>query len=286
MTRMVCLGLPVLLTLGLAGCDIEDFGPSNRYQENFTHTYALKAGGRLSVEGFNGPVEIFGWDKDSVEVSGTKYSAREELLGSIKVDIQATADSVAIQTSRPERRGNMGVRFTIHVPRKTTLDRVHTSNGSIRVESVEAPARLETTNGTVRVSHVASNLEVRTSNGSVEVRDASGRTVLRTSNGAIRAEDIRGSLEASTSNGSIQVAVADDKTGDLRASTTNGSITVRLPEPVNARVDARTSNSSITTEFEVHGSRVSKDHVDGVIGSGGATIDLSTTNGSIRLLKK
>jgi DUF4097 and DUF4098 domain-containing protein YvlB len=283
---MVCWGLPAILVFGLAGCDIEDFGPSNRFQENFTHTYALKSGGRVSVEGFNGSIEVFGWDRESVEVSGTKYSAREETLASIKVDVQAGADSVVVRTSRPERRGNMGVRFTIHVPRKTTLERIQTSNGSIRAESVDAPARLETSNGAVRVSHVASNLEVRTSNGSIEVRDTSGRSVLRTSNGAIRADDLKGSVEASTSNGSIEIGVTDAQPAEMRVSTTNGSITVRLPASANARIDASTSNSSITSEFDVRSGRVSKTHLDGVIGSGGPTLDLSTSNGSIRLLKR
>jgi DUF4097 and DUF4098 domain-containing protein YvlB len=110
--------------------------------------------------------------------------------------------------------------------------------------------------------------------------------VLRTSNGAIRADDLKGSVEASTSNGSIEIGVSDDQPAEMRVSTTNGSITVRLPASANARIDASTSNSSITTEFDVRSSRMSKTHLDGVIGSGGPTLDLSTSNGSIRLLKR
>lgn len=61
---------------------------------------------------------------------------------------------------------------------------------------------------------------------------------------------------------------------------------MRLPEPVNANVHASTSNGSINTDYEVTTSRISKNVLEGRIGSGGPSIDLETSNGSIRLLKR
>lgn len=269
----------------LAGCDFDfgDYGDSHRYQENFSHTYELKPGGRLSVENFNGGVEIFGWDKNTVEVSGTKYAASEDLLRSIRVDIQATPDAVRIRTEKPAARGNYGARFTIHAPRKCELDRIGSSNGSVRVEDIDAPVRLRTSNGSVRVLRIGGALDAQTTNGSLELRELHGGATLRTSNGAIRAEDLRGSVEASTSNGGITVTL--DELHDVRASTSNGAITVRMPEPAGAQVQASTSNSSIHSDFDVRG-RITKNRVSGTIGSGGPLLDLETTNGSIRLLRR
>jgi DUF4097 and DUF4098 domain-containing protein YvlB len=74
---------------------------------------------------------------------------------------------------------------------------------------------------------------------------------------------------------------------DVRASTTNGGITLHLPDRVNARVIAVTSHSNVHSDFEVQTSRPSEKHrLEGVIGSGGPTFDLSSTNGSIRILKQ
>src|SRR4051812_32958253 len=45
----------------LTSCDIEDigsFGDSHAYRKDFHYSYALKPGGRLSLESFNGQVEI------------------------------------------------------------------------------------------------------------------------------------------------------------------------------------------------------------------------------------
>lgn len=72
----------------------------------------------------------------------------------------------------------------------------------------------------------------------------------------------------------------------MRINTSNGHITLHLPLEANARVLARTSNASITSEFDVRAEgELNKTRMDGVIGTGGPLLDLSTSNASIRLLK-
>jgi len=68
--------LPCAALLALAGCDIDEaFADSQRFTEDFHHSYALKSGGRFELESFNGSVEISGWDQDKVEINGTKYAS-------------------------------------------------------------------------------------------------------------------------------------------------------------------------------------------------------------------
>ena len=52
------------------------------------------------------------------------------------------------------------------------------------------------------------------------------------------------------------------------------------------KLDPKGGNSNITTDFEMRlRGEISKHHIEGSIGSGGPLIDLSTSNGSIRILK-
>jgi len=294
-----------------SACDIEDwdFGGSERYSEDFHYNYALPPGGRLSVENFNGSVEISGWDQATIDISGSKYARTPELRDALKIDIEHAADSVYIRTVRPSaRRGGMGAKFIIKVPRRTQLERISTSNGGIHTLDIEGNARLKTSNGGVRAEDLHGSLNAETSNGGIDVQDLEGGASLHTSNGHVRAEDVRGSLEAETSNGGIHVRLAKSEAGhpiklettnggieltietaqqnDVRASTSNGSITLHLPSNLNAQLNANTSNSSISSDFEVATQgTMSKNHLEGRIGSGGPTLDLSTSNGSIRLLK-
>ena len=295
--------------LGLAACNIEDFGGSDRFRQDFHFTYPLKSGGRLLVETFNGSVEVSGWDQETVDISGAKYGPTQDAVDTLKVAIDNSPDSVSIRVTRPsDRRGNTGARFVIKIPRAAHLDRVFTSNGAIRTQDGSGPARLHTSNGEIRVQALRGSLDAQTSNSSVELVDVDGDAKVHTSNGHIRTQGLRGALEAGTSNSSINARLEQVPAGrpvrldtsnssvelslpanfanDIRVNTSNSSITLHMPYQVNAHVMARTTNSSISSDFEVRmQGDFSKNHLEGVIGTGGPLIDLSTSNGSIRLLK-
>jgi DUF4097 and DUF4098 domain-containing protein YvlB len=304
--------LPLIAaTLLMIGCDdLGDWGNSERFKEDFHGTFPLNAGGTVAVESFNGSVEVFAWDQNSVEVSATKYASTREQLDALKIDVAATSPaSVRIRTIRPSGwHGNMGARYTIRVPRRVQLDSITTSNGAVRVEGIDGAAHLRTSNGTIRTTKVHGELDAHTSNGSIEAQDQDGNANLHTSNGAIRVDATHGSFEASTSNSSIVANLKDPATNwplklhssngkieltleaarlpDVRADTSNSSVTLRLPASSNAQVRANTSHGSITTDFDLltHGLR-SKTELEGAIGSGGPMIEMSTSNGSIRITK-
>ena len=60
-----------------------------------------------------------------------------------------------------------------------------------------------------------------------------------------------------------------------------------MPPAVGATVHAHTTNASISSDFDVsvHGGRLSRHQMDGTIGAGGPLLDLSTSNGAIRLTR-
>ncbi len=295
--------------LFVAGCDIEDFGSSDRFTADFHYSQPLKPGGRVTVETFNGSVEIAGSDQDTVDVSGTKYAASQELLDQLKIEVVKIGDEVQIRTVRPsERRGSMGAKYVIRVPRKVELERISTSNGSIHVNDVDGPARLHTSNGSVHAGSLKGSLDVSTSNSGIEVEDFAGSAVLKTSNGRVRAEGISGQLEAQTSNGGIIVHLAKAEAGhpvrldtsngsidltidqplmnDVTATTSNSGITVHLAPSTAAHVKAHTSNGSISSDFDVKmQGEISKHSLEGTIGAGGPMLELDTSNGSIHLVK-
>lgn len=301
--RAALATVPMVL---LVSCD-EWIGPSDRYKEDFHYSYPLAAGGRVSLENTNGAVEVNTWDKDEVEINGTRYASTEQNLRDMRIEINAAADSIQIRTVTAYSFRNGGARYSLRVPRRARLDRIVSSNGSIKVFDVDGRVNLKTSNGSIQVSGVNGDVDARTSNGSIEATEQSGNAILQTSNGRIRAEVVEGSLDATTSNGSIAVRLSGrdtdqpvrlessnghievtmDVVRDIRASTSNSAITLRMPESARARVRARTSNSSINTDFpELAQAMESKKSLNGVLGGGGPLIDLSTTNGQIRLLRR
>jgi hypothetical protein len=310
--RVILTTIPCLF---LVACDEWGLESSERYQSDFHYSYALNPGGRLEIENFTGSIEITGWDQPRCDISGSKYASTADMRDRIKIDVNQSGTVVYARSVRPtgDFHGNMGVRYVIHVPRKTELSRISSSNGSIHVEDTEGRAELNTTNGSVRVDSLAGMLMAHTSNGSIAAENVSGAMGLRTSNGTIRADHVMAGIEATTSNGAITVNF-DEKApvsttplkfetnngkiditlptspkSDLRAHTSNSNITLRLPENASAKVSMETSHGHVQSDFESgethaekHGRR---QNLEETIGSGGPFIDLHTTNGSIRLLK-
>jgi hypothetical protein len=140
----------------------------------------------------------------------------------------------------------------------------------------------------------------------VRVPDGVG-FVGRTVNGEVNGESLHGDAEAVTVNGSIRLtttgrALASTVNGSVNATmgradwptgasfkTVNGGITLTLPSAVNANLRAQLNNGSLTSDFPVTvtNSSVGTDtprRLVGTIGAGGRELELSTVNGSIRLL--
>lgn len=297
----------VVCCIGLSGCVIGDLGPMTRFHEDFHYTFAVGQNARIEAESFNGPIDIEGWDRSEVEITGTKYASSESARDAIKIDVHHTEDSVEIRAIRPsDRPGNMGAKFTLHVPRSADVDRVATSNGSIQVAGVSRAEHLTSSNASIGVSGVHGDVDAHTSNAAIDAESLDGSATLKTSNGHIRADGISGGLEARTSNsgitarletspsrpvklessnGAIDLTLEKPPQSDIRAETRNAAITLHLPPSTGARVTADTSNSSIACDFDVAGEN-DRGHLKGTIGNGGHEIELTTSNGHIRIAKE
>ena len=251
----------------LQGCDDLE-GAWNHVQEDFHYSYPLSPGGRLEVENQNGPIDITGWDQNAVDVSGAKYANSPERLRDLRVDVSTSSNLVTVRTIRADPHwGSGGVRYTIRVPRRTELARIVSSNGPIHVASIDGAAHLRTSNGPVRGVGVSGPLEVETSNGPVSVTDLGGSASVHTSNGPIE--------------------LTFDALREVNATTSNGPITLRLPLGSGGSIRAHTSNGAIQSDFEVTTrGLLSKHSLDGTFGSGGPLLDLSTSNGGIRILRR
>jgi len=303
------LYLPVFAGLLLtAGCEDFEWGDINRYHEDFQYTYDVKPGVHLYVENLNGSVEITGWEKNSVQITGTKHASEEVTLKALKIDIVNSPDSIRIRTIGPSgHRGGYGAKYVIRLPQKAIIEQVDSSNGGVRLESIDGTARVRTSNGSIKAYRVTGPVELRTSNSSVEMSDIPGGAVVSTSNGGVRAENVKGILDATTtnagmnitlsdpdpqkpvklqsSNGSIELTMNGFKDNEIRMATSNSSITLRLPSSAHGMLRAHTSNSSVNCDFDVtvRGGQLNKNWVEGQIGAGGPVLDLSTSNGSIRV---
>lgn len=307
------LALALAATLLLTGCD--EVWEYDDYQADFHYHYDFQPGGRIEVDNpNNGEVEIEGWDRNWVDISGVKFASRESSLEALRIDIHHSADSIVIRTMPPPFH-HAWARYTIRVPRKTTVERVTTVNGNILIRNVDAgtqtgTAHLKTVNGSIEAESVQGAIDAQTVNGRVELSDIGGAVTMHGWNGRLEASRIDGACEARSANGPITILMDRPATGPIRVNTTNGtvdvtlrgkpgdsiraeavngSITLRLPSDTSAHLRASTVHAPITSDFDVYehfqGRTHGSNQVDGTLGNGGPDIQLSTWNGRISVLK-
>ena len=211
---------------------------------------ALDRDGFFSLENVNGRVTVSTWEVPKVRIEAEKAAFSPARLSEIRVEIQGQGRDVSVKTRLPRSwffGGQGEVDYRITVP---------------------AGAR-------VRVTNV---------NGSVDIRDVAGELRASTVNGSVEIADVSGGVEATTVNGRIRARYRAAGAGRNRFSTTNGSIAVTVPEGVGGNLEARTVNGSVHCDVPLETTRRStRHHLEGRLGKGTGSFELSTVNGSIRL---
>ena len=101
--------------------------------------------------------------------------------------------------------------------------------------------------------------------------------------------DREAKVEFLDSPGGVRVRVHGQRWqgAGLTLTTTNGGVTFDVPDGYSAELEARTTNGGIRVDFPitVQGS-LSRRYVNATLGSGGAPIKLTTTNGGISVSRR
>jgi len=220
------------------------------YREEFHKSYPLTADGRISLKNINGGVTVQGWDKNEVQVDAVKTADEQSKLAEAKIEVTAGSASIDIRTHYPDHTNNnpASVEYTLHVPRRSHLDKIDLVNGHIRIEGVT---------GYVRAASV---------NGSVEATQIGGEVELNSVNGRVFA--------------SLQPA---DR--PVKLETVNGGLELQLPSNAAAEISASTVHGGISNEFNipVNRERFVGSEMRARLGDGGANIKLSAVNGGIQI---
>jgi len=256
--------LAVACLASLAACDSRK--PST---ETFVWKGPMNRDALLRLRNVNGDFDIRQGTSDSAEIR-LEIERSSEYAPSVQIKVLQLADGVIAcalygsnnscsadgyeggntQTSHLLRwfRGSSNVHGTVLVPRGVRLD-------------------AESTNGDITVAAIGADLKLRTVNGDIQARGA------------------RRAVQISTTNGDVDLGV--DSLGSMvKVQTTNGGVTLELPAALNAALTMETVNGDLDLGFPATIVTKSRRSLIATLGSGGAPISLSTTNGDITLRQR
>lgn len=227
----------------------------NDDRETFCEVRELKdsGAGRLEIlDGSNGSISVTGSSRRDIVVSARVVTSadRESDAKALAKEVTITLENGRVRSTGPDsQRGrSWWVSYRAEVP-------------------------------------AAFDLALDTSNGSIAVTGVRGRIDAESSNGSLKLTDLGGRVNARSSNGSVHVTLTGtqwDGEG-LTVVTSNGSARLDVPEKYNARLTAGTNNGSLNLDIPVMVQGQISKRLETTLGSGGAPIDVRTSNGSLRI---
>jgi Putative adhesin len=174
---------------------------------------------------------------------------------------------------------------------------VRNVGGDIVVRNVTEGVTAATYRGDVAVENVDGALSLESSIGNIlasEVGPAQVGDVFRakTNGGAISLQNIsHRDIDVNSISGSLLYNGAFLSGGSYRFSTTNGSMTLSLPQDVSCRINASYGYGNFRSDFPIK--PVTEDistgpikRINGILGTGDATLKLTTSSGQIALRRQ
>jgi len=242
-----------LLSLAFVACATI---ASAKVTEKFAQTYPLAAHGSIHLGNVNGSVEIIAWDRAEVSLEAEKSAKSQDALDRIHLKIQASPSRLEIKTEHEKAwklwdTANAQVHYKLMVPAGVTLDKIDVVNANITVTGVKGPVNLDSVNG------------------------------------SIRAKGLSGAGEFDTTNGSIDVTYATlpPQGVEISLDTTNGNCTLRLPADAAFALEADTTNGRVHCDFPITLEKSGRNELRGHVGTGGPSVELDSTNGSLTVTK-
>ncbi len=270
--------------------------------EDINETMDAAADGTVSISNVAGSVEVLGWSRKQVEVTGEIGSDVDELI------FERDGNDILIKVKVPRHHGRrISSDLIVKVPEASSLE-INTVSADIEIDNVEGEQDLESVSGDIETEAHAKDIDISSVSGDVVVQGDRKpmRTRLNSVSGDIEAEDLSGEIEAETVSGDVEIvngsfsrALAHSVNGEilfhaellndgrLDIETINGEVDVEFHGDVSARFDIETFNGEIRNCFGPEAERTSRYAPGRELlfreGDGSGRVTIQTLNGDIRL---
>jgi predicted small lipoprotein YifL len=226
-------------------------------RDEFRQSYALAPGAQVRVSGMNGSVEVETSAGGGAEVYVLRTARNRSDLDYHKVVVEQTAAGLVVRGVNDDdhkwRGDNHQVRqrVTMRIPRNVEFT-ASGINGKATVGELDGPVKLSGINGRADVAQARGYVDISEVNGAVTM------LITQITERGIRVSDV---------NGSVVLRFDGTLNADLTVNGVNGSVNADMP---NVTLQGRVSRSSFNAK----------------IGGGGAPINVSSVNGSVKLLPR
>jgi DUF4097 and DUF4098 domain-containing protein YvlB len=226
----------------------------------------------LTVDNISGNIDITRGSESGVTVHYTKSAPSQDQLDNLTVEITRRGDTLVVKPVYATRLflQQASVSFDISIPS--------------RVKEISA----QSVSGGIFLNGMAPDVEqtLRTVSGSIITDNAADLTA-RSVSGSIRFIFSGRDLEAHTVSGGIDGTVESlEDGGSIDIGSTSGSVRLAVPASLDAAVNLHSVSGSVSSEIPITVTSSGRNRINGIAGRGTVPVEIGTTSGSIRMVKR
>lgn len=293
-----------------------------------TKTFELNEPGTLNSKSSGGGIIVKTHNESKVEVqtfirkNGKILSSTDPLVDDIleKFDLEiekngSVINANAVRKSNFSRLKNVGIYFTIIVPREMSCN-ITSSGGGLNINGVEGTHNFISSGGSVFLENTAGttiakssggkvgaknhngDIRLSASGGGVTLDEAHGSVYARSSGGGVRLKNIQGDVDAGSSGGGVSVVgecnyvKAKSSGGSVHVNISNlnkelylqssgGGIDAVIQNGDELGLDLDLNSSSVKIDLQNFSGRSKKNRVKGTMNEGGIPVYMLASGGSI-----
>ncbi|UXI67626.1 DUF4097 family beta strand repeat-containing protein [Tahibacter amnicola] len=275
-------------------------------------TRAVDAAARIEIHNIKGEVNVTGWDKPEVAITGTLGD------GAKRLGVDGSGSHLEIRVEGPDKSSSwfgwgadtaMGdTILNIKVPRKASVEIgvvsaavvvSDLSGGELQIDSVSGRIRTQADASRLRIESVSGDVSFDGKAGETEVETVSGDVVARGVGGHVRVETVSGTLDilanapmddvtAGSVSGDIELRGSLAGAGRIHVETMSGDVKLGLRGDLAAKIEAETFSGTLRSDFGTvekpeHGPGSS---LEATVGGGSGRVEIDAFSGDVSITRE
>jgi len=239
--------------------------------QDFRKSYEVGQGGSINIRNVSGNVVVKGYEGETVLVLGFKEGRDRDRVW---VEDNSGGNNVDVRARYPQNCDcDASILFEVRVPR----------GGAYKFDAISSVS------GDVEVTGVTGDLRARSTSGNVTVKGVAGAVNASSTSGNVHVGEINGTVSGKSTSGNVEVEIVQlGGAGDMEFASTSGDVRVKLPASLDADVRMSTLSGGLRTDFPLQIEEPERGpgrRATGRVGGGSRNLRLSSTSGSVSLLR-
>jgi DUF4097 and DUF4098 domain-containing protein YvlB len=233
--------------------------------EPIDQSIEAKEGVTVLVENVAGIVQITGWDRPEVKVTGELGD------GADRVVVNAEYGRVLVRVLMPRSSTTADTELIVNAPADSRLE-VETVSADVEISGMNGSQRVSTVSGDVTTFTAGDDLEVKSATGDIKVTgdgttsevtitSVSGDVSIQGVTGEVSAKSVSGDVvlegiaitqaRLSSTSGDLHVAASVENDPQLVLESISGDTKIEIDGDIFGEFNLKTTSGEITTCFDV-----------------------------------